>query len=202
MTGLNLSAVLSSISTILVQFAFSSEKAVPRWLRSEPKETVKQKEERASQTGGIELIKKSEMISVSSILFQLEKAGFYLADGYSKELFKEQFGTYFVARFTFTRQKPKYDDVKFARRSLEDLSERAFWSTKAFLNLSSEEDEKESFLSINMTGRKPLYQGDGKLVRIWKTDKEGNRVGNEAKPIAPSGRLILTREGSLRIVSA
>lgn len=202
MTSLNLSAVLSSVQTILVQFAFSSEKVIPRWLRSEPKETLKEKGERVSRKSGIELIKKSEMISVSSILFQLENAGFYLTDGYSKELFKEQFGTYFVARFTFTRQKPKYDDVKFTRRSLENLSERAFWSTKAFLNLSSEEDGKESFLSINMSGRKPLYQGDGSLVRIWKTDKEGNRIGKEAVPIAPTGKLIFTRRGSLRVVAA
>ena len=202
MTGLNLSAVLSSVPTILVQFSFSSEKAVPRYLRTEGRETVKEKEERTSQKGGIELIEKSEKIKISSIIFNLERFGFFLVDGYSKELFHtERKGTYYVARFIFSRKKVEDDYLRFARKAFEMLSGDAFWTVKSYLNPSSE-DGRNSFISINMVGRTPIRQGDGSLVRIWKKDREGNHVGTEAVPITPTGKLIFTRSGSLRVVAA
>lgn len=203
MTGLDLSKSLSNVKTILVQFAFSNEEVIPKWLRSEKKETLEEKKERMTQTAdGKKLIEKHENVSVSSIFFELQKAGFHLNDGYSKELFKKDFGTYFVARFTFSRQASKFDEIRFAKKSLECLCERAFWDTKAFINPSSVEDGRESFVSVNMTGRKPIYQKDGSLVRKWETDESGNRVGTGPLPIAPTGILKLTRKGSLTIVAA
>jgi len=201
MTGLNLSGVISSINTILVQFSISNTNAVPRCLRAERREALSEKEKRVSQNNGIELTEKRENVTVASIIFQLKDAGFFLVDGCTKELYHlDKKGTYTVARFTFKREEVKDDYIHLAKRAFRLLSEDAFWAVKSYLNIPSE-DGKTSFISINMSGRKPLRDGAGNLIMARLRDNDGNQIG-EPVPIQPSGKFIFTRQGSLRVVAA
>lgn len=199
--AVNLSAFLNSIETIMIQFSFSNRRMIPRWLREEKEETQKEKQARSSVKEGIQILEKKPDVFTSRIFYTLQNSGFFLIDGYAKELLKEDgVGKYYVARFIFGRKKPSEDGyIGLLARSFHTLSKEALWTVKAYLNPSGE--EKKSFVSINMIGRNPLYE-NGARRKIWRKDEEGNRIGDEPVLMKQTGDLIFTRQGNLKIAAA
>ena len=194
------------IRLVLIQFSFSNRDEVPGSIRRREPETPDGSRERKTHTSGTLVVEPTENCSTAWMLEDLEDAGYRMVDAFSEERIHEQGSpgkrAYWTVRFTFARREYAVTMEEFrrtrdaAREDFSRMCRRALWRVRVFENPFYQNDEEvrgERTLSVNLEGRRPLFQGNGEPVVAWQEGGRGDGIGDAPRPLAASRRVRLVR---------
>ncbi len=201
-----------SVSLVAIQFSFSSHKVVPRGLRAVVPETPEEfrlRQSRNAAGNGIVVIDPIEKVFVVPLLSDL-RGGYQMVDASYQERIDKKAPTmrytYPMVRFLFARHEyaEPSDDFRRARtmrqHQLEELCCKAMWRVRAALNpyiRNGSEVPGQSFVSIGLEARVPLFLPDGNPVVARVKDERGRRVGDPV-PLVPE-RFLRVRDDVLLV---
>lgn len=194
-----------SVKALYLQFSFSNENAVPKWLpwkeEETPAESKERRERKTHGTGqGICVIQPTEGCSLESLPAEIASTNFTLADAYAQPRMdpNNPRKRWYMARFVFLRKEDMTRDElggelrENVELDLEELCILAFWRVRAFKNPYFKDQEPVpglSAASVNLVARKPRFRPDGELILEWERDAAGNKVGNAPHSIPPTAYL-------------
>lgn len=186
---------------VIVQFSFSNARVVPVGIRYRQQEGPVQSFVRHQHNNGQQVIAPTEKCSVIN-LSHLEKIGFLLSDAWAQERWNQNNpGARFSAvRFEyrnphsdFEQKMLKEESATSARIGFLNLAMSAAWRVRVFNNpffVSGQEVPGKRVLSINLEGRFPLFNSDGKPVCQRLRDEQGKPYGDPI-PVQPDYELKL-----------
>ena len=186
---------------IVIQFSFSNARVVPAGIGFRQQEGPVQSFVRHQHNNGQQVITPTEKCSVIN-LSHLEKLGFLLSDFWAQERWnqKNPGARFSVVRFEYRNlhSDPEHplleeESATSARIGLLNLAMSAAWRVRAFDNpffVSGQEVPGKRVLSINLEGRFPLFNSDGKPVCQRLRDEQGEPYGDPI-PVQPDYELKL-----------
>lgn len=186
---------------VLVQFSFANHNGALDSLVENPRETPEERRRRKSRSDGVQIIPETMDVSLAGFAWQLEQAGFQLAEASRKErLHGDRDAVYWFARFAFIRRTYReHVPEAFAawrdasRQALSRLVYEAMWRVRAYRNPLSEHGVITTgahALSINCEARTPLFCPDGSPISARRRNAFGIKTGSPVA-IAPRHRLQL-----------
>ena len=186
---------------VVIQFSFSNARVVPVGIGFRQQEGPVQSFVRHQHNNGQQVIAPTEKCSVVN-LSHLEKLGFLLSDAWAQERWNQKNpGARFSAvRFEYRnlhsdleQKMLEEESATLARVGLLNLAMSAAWRVRVFNNpffVSGQEVPGKRVLSINLEGRFPLFNSDGKPVCQRLRDEQGKPYG-DLIPVQPDYELKL-----------
>lgn len=195
----------TSVRLVTLQFSFSNGGVVPVTIRRLPEETIEERVARKSYpSNGVMAIFPTEKCSLAEFVEELKAMGYELGDAsYKKRMDGKDYRgnkKYYMVRFVFARHEFAHlsDETKKLREifyaELQRICEEAHWRVRAFLNpwyKNGEEVSGQHVISINMEGRRPLFEADDptRPVTKWQRDEKGRKIGVAPLPLQPECEL-------------
>lgn len=194
---------LGQVRMIQLQFSFSNGKHVPTSVSERKQETQEESAERKARGNGVVFLEPTQMCALDKVLDDLVEQHYILVDAFTQTRFnpKAPKVPYYMVRFVFIHRDfyvadGKNGDFIMKRdeiiRDFALLCKSALWRVRGFNNPFFQNDTEvpgNRFISVNLEGRTPLFQPDGKPILVWDKDGQGNRLGNEPKPLKPLSNL-------------
>ncbi|MEK7465755.1 MAG: hypothetical protein AAB631_03205 [Patescibacteria group bacterium] len=185
----------AKVGLICIQFRFAKKKDVPQAIPWEPERPPTNKE----SIKGVEVFEMTENISVSDFLNQLEGIGFVMVGAWCRQMQDPKSKKYhFITRFMFapenwaTCSKNFVAERDVLRDAFEEICAAALWRVRGYINplfVDKQVVPGKFAASINLEGRVSLFESNGTRVLRWKRDAGGNKIGDTALPLEPSGFL-------------
>lgn len=204
---------LSTVWTVMVQFRFSNERAIPEGIKRKDPETREELEERVKRyPGGDWAIRSVQHCSLERLHEYLKDAGYVLVDAFSQERLDpcdiDCKRREYVVRFVFMRKGIAQISEAFRKArgcavtALSEMCNTSFWRVDVHRNpLYDDQGRKmpdQHSVCITPTAREPLFHGDGSRVTQWQRDERGRRIGNAPVPIKPKAYLYVSN-GAIQI---
>jgi hypothetical protein len=202
----------NSVKTLYLQFSFSNENAVPRWLPLKEEETPAEAElrqKRMAKATGKCVIEPVAGCSIETLPDEITEAGFTLVDAYYQPRIDKinPRKRFFVARYVFIRTEEvarnELDELSWKiLADLHDLCLLAFWRARAYKNPYFKDEQLVDGIfaaSINVDTRKPRFNSAGELIMEWERDANKNKVGDASRPIPAAAKLRI-QDNTLQIV--
>gem|GEM_PF-5330048 len=189
---------------IVVQFSFSNRQVVPdEFLPQRQEETAEEAAVRFRRSNGEKTLESlSDHVYLHDLHSQMNLANYFLVDAFYQKKFDSltQNRKIWVVRFVFVREdylrggkKESPEKIINALNALRELCETSMWRVSVYENPYFEKGEKADgkTLSINMVGRKPIFDKNGAVCKEWPRDNFGNRVGDCTKAIEPREMVVI-----------
>jgi hypothetical protein len=187
---------------VMLQFSFSNPDVVPAVAKRMAQETPEEQVKRKSYSNGVVLIEPTERCSLAKLLGELEAAGYEMVDAFYKKRIdaKDPHGKrmYHMSRFLFARREfvelsDEFKKVREAiRTELRSICESAMWRVRSFSNpfyKNGVEIPNQRAVSINLEGRRPLFNSAGNRLKVWQRNTLSEKVGTAPLPIQPTHEL-------------
>lgn len=198
------------IGRIYLQFSFTNPRLVPSQMKPLPLETQENREWRKAGLTGRQVIAPTANCEVDDLLDQLKDAGYELVDAcWQQRLGVSPTGRdhYYMIHFEFRKrdQAGQYeatDDLyrAFAAWYLKKLVHNAYWRVRAYVNPPLDSRLGAEDVSINFEVRTPCREADGRLMRQWNRDADGERVGDAPVEVRPNFRLAAVTDGATTVM--
>jgi len=197
------------VQLVVLQFSFANIKAIPATISNigwgwETPEESEERRKRNITGSGVLVIEPTLDCSLLEFLTDLE-AEWQMVEAFGQErinLNHDRRETFYMIRFIFAPRSSATPTENFLKiledcqSGLEEMCRRAIWRVRMFSNplyRDGVEVVGQRHLSINMEGRKPLFQPDGKPVVARLKDENRQPIGDPL-PIQPEFQLRIVGE--------
>ncbi len=202
---------LKNVRLVCLHFTFSNPALLPGGVTERELETVGEWQGRMEKVRSSPLLGPAENTSLERVLVDLEEAGYELVDAWSQTRRHQNNSSvlYYVLQLTWAQQEyATPSDVFRVMRELilpqveETHIATSLWTTEVFAAPFLRDGQpvpNQQVLRISLKGRKPLVDGTGNPILIWKKDGSGRRIGEAPVPLQPDSFLRIEQNG-IRLV--